>query len=849
METKKRDFGPVLQNKFGEYYLPVINQEIFSLSGADSFYRRHFEKNLQKENSLYLIVGTDSGRLVNWIITCGLAEGSRYLFIEYPELVEHLQNLADLPKELPENLRICTPENWLAEAEAFSLKDYCYLGNVRRIKSLAVVDAFFEGYQPIWNSFEERIGQYQMTVGQETGTRIFMMKGLENLGENTFSAHCLMDLFKGKTAILLAGGPSLKESYTWVKENRHNLVVLAVSRIAAQLNQEGIVPDLFFAIDPHDIIFHQSKHMLAFWEKTLLVNVYHLNPRLLSQWRGRNIYMGPLFPWKTPLNQPNPPVEKAVAQRNPTLSFPGITVGHQALGMGIEMGFSRIILSGFDLCFDKEGFTHTEGSEERKVGPFTAPSELWVETNGGWQAETRYDFLNAIPSLTFLAKLATNRDCQVINPAKGAVKIENVDHIPWETLETDPLPHTAQEVIQSVLPPLTKENRSQHYETTMKELLRVRGEVQKIMRLATEAIDCNDRFFGRKGHPPNFKYKKRMDEIEETLDETYGDISNLVKRWGIGEFLKQSRPDKEKAWTDEEIEEAGKRYYEIYRESASALTRLLDDVRQRLRSRMEEEKPKPHMKTLLAQWKKDDNPGRLRVFLDRQTRGLETFPERTKALLRALDDTFQKTLDETETNYKKHCLESLATPQAIRSKVLSLFKQKDSARLRIFLSGLEKSASEDKKQYGLLIQGFLAELEEDPERALRSFRQVSSPHLLTDAMLRLFSIALMQGDMFFALPIAKRLSERSPLHIPYYGDLLRLTGKKEDAIEIYTDFLKIVKNDPVTMLKLGKLHMELGRTTMARKVFEDMLEEDPHNKAALLFLEQLPSEDLVVGAP
>ena len=845
------DFGPVLQNTFGEYYLPAVNQEIFSQSGADSFYHRHFDKSLRKEDSLYLIIGTDSGRLLNWVITCGLAEGSRYLFVEFPELVALLQENADFPRELPENVRVCAPEEWLIQAEELAIRDYCYLGNVQRIQSLAVVDAFFEEYLTVWNSFEEQIGQYQMTVGQETGARVFMIKGLENLAENQVSARCLVDLFPGKTGVLLAGGPSLRESFAWVKENRKNLVVLAVSRIALQLDQEGITADFFFAIDPHDIIFHQSKQMLAYWQHTILVNVFHLNPRLLGQWRGRNVTMGALFPWKTPLNDPQPLSADAPEgfrpPRNPSLSFPGITVGHQALGMAIEMGLSTILLAGFDLCFDKQGFTHTEGSEERKVGPFTAPSELWVETNGGWKAETRYDFLNAIPSLEFLAKAAANRHCRVINPAAGAAKIESIEHLPWESVPVTLLPQSAWQTVQLALPKMNRESRLHHYQTVMEELLRVRAEVQKVQRLTTEAIDCNDRFFGRKGRPPDFRFKKRMDEIEIKLDEELSEISTLVKRWGIGEFLKLSRPDKKKEWSDAEIEEAGKRYYEIYRDSAGALTRLLDEIRQRLRSRMEEEKPRPSFKTIVEQWQKDEQPGRVFLLLDRQGLTLDVFPERVQATLSGLMEAFQKTLEETENNYKKHCFQSLATPQAIRFKVLNLFKQKDKARLLSFAEGLETSASDNKEQYGLLIKGFLAELEEDPKSAVGYFRRITSPVLLTDAMIRLFTIALLQGDLMFALPIVKRLSARSPLHIPFYGDLLRMTGQKEEALAIYGDFVKMVKNDLVTMVKLGKLHAELGHVAEARRVFDRIMELDPHNKAASLFLTQLPAQDQTVG--
>ena len=839
------DFGPILRNSFGEYYLPAINQEIFSQSGTDSFYRRHFDNILQSKDSLYLIVGTDGGRLLHWVIDNGLAEGSRYLFIEYPELVEYLREGADFPTELPDAVTLCAPDTWLAAAEELSLRDYCYLGHVHRIKSLAVLDGFFEAYFSVWKTFEEGISQYQTMVNREVGSRIFMTKGLENLAENSIPAERLIGLFQDKTAVLLAGGPSLKESFAWVKANRPHLVVLAVSRIAGQLDRAGIRADFFFAIDPHDIMFHQSKTMLAFWQQTLLVNVYHLTPRLLSQWRGRSAFMGPLFPWETPLN----PTRQ--------LSFPGITVSHQALGMAIEMGFSQVILSGFDLCFDKDGFTHTEGSEERKAGPFAAPLEMRVETNGGWMAETRYDFLSAIPSLEQLAQLGLRRGCRIINPALGAAKVAHVEHLPWDSLEVAPLSLSVWTTVETVIPPEATpqeraKNRMHHYEMVMQELLRVRGEVQRVARLTTEAISCNERFFGRKGRPPDFKFKLRMDEIERLLDEDHRTTSLLVKQWGIAEFLKLTRPDKEREWSDEEIEEAGQRYYEIYRESANAMIRLLDDARQRLRARMEEQKGHPTMKTLIAQWKKDNQPGRLRIFLDGREEAMEAYPEGTRAAFQDLVDAYQRDLDATETDYKAHLFRSMATPQAVRFRVMHLFRQKESDQLLAFAQGLEKSALEAagsgdldesattrKEQFVLFIQGLVAELAGDMTQAEESFHQITSPLLMTDALQRLFTIALLREDLPGALPIAKRLSEISPIHIPHYGDMLRLTGQRREALEVYAGFIKRVKNDLVTMIKLGRLHSDLGDQAAARRVFEQILEIDSTNKAAQLFLQQM----------
>jgi hypothetical protein len=217
------DFGPILQNSFGEYYLPSINQEIFSQSGAGSFYSRQFDEGLREKDTLYIIVGSDSGRLLHWVIERGVAEGARYLFIEIPALVTYLQEQADFPRSLPAGVQVCALDQWLRVAEEWSLRDYCYLGQVQPVRSMAVLDGFFEAYTLLWKQFEEQFNDYQALVGREVGSRVFMVKGLENLAENQIAAECLLGTFAGKTAILLAGGPSLPESFAWVKAHRERL--------------------------------------------------------------------------------------------------------------------------------------------------------------------------------------------------------------------------------------------------------------------------------------------------------------------------------------------------------------------------------------------------------------------------------------------------------------------------------------------------------------------------------------------------------------------------------------------------------------------------------------------------
>ncbi len=290
--TIDKPFGPFLMNRFGERYLPEVNQEAFSRVGSDNLFGQQFSERFAKTDSLFLVAGSDSGLLVDWVVKRKRPEGSRFVFLEFPELIARLTEEAILPAELPSWVTLCPPDAWAEDAEKLSLKDYFYLGQVYPVQSLAVMDGQHDGYVAMYNGLETALGQYRLQVNQEIGNRVFMVKCLENLCENRIPVSVLSDRFRGRTAVLLAGGPSLPESFPWIAAHRERIVVLAVARVADHLRKAGIEPDLFFAIDPHDVIFHQSKGILPFWKRSLLVHMYHLNPALLGQWRGRGVYMG-----------------------------------------------------------------------------------------------------------------------------------------------------------------------------------------------------------------------------------------------------------------------------------------------------------------------------------------------------------------------------------------------------------------------------------------------------------------------------------------------------------------------------------------------------------------------------
>ncbi|MGN7612625.1 6-hydroxymethylpterin diphosphokinase MptE-like protein [Magnetococcales bacterium HHB-1] len=829
MSLGNDNLGPWMQNRFGERYLPSINRETFSQVGSKVFYQRHYGKALWREDYLYLIVGSDGGLLIQYIIDHGLPEGTRYLFIELEPVYQRLIK-EGVTENLPDNLRLCALENWQKEAKDFSIQDYFYLGHVVTEKSLATLDASLPDYLLAWNLFFEQYVQLHRVTEHELGSLAFMQEGLRNLAENRTPSTQLRDAFKGKTAVLLAGGPSLSDAFDWVKKHREEVVVIAVSRISRHLIEENIQPDFLATIDPYDTSFHVSRNALELWKDAVFLNMYHASSKLMGQWRGRNVYWGFRFPWASDLNPDN-------------FIFTGATVSHQAFGMAIKMGFEKIFLAGFDLCFSREGFTHVKGSVEHEMGPDMDPTNILVETYGGWKAETWPVLYQSIESMKLLVKSAEEVDCEVINPALGAAKIEGIKHIPWSDVSFTPLDKPAKTIIEKVLPKEDAKSRTTYYRDALKVLDKARKSIQEIRQLASKGLEYNSRLFGRKGQSADFRFKKKMDDIEAKLDHEYKSFSPLVKRWDVRAFLKLSRPDKNREWSDEEIEETGKRYYEIYRDNAQEVVRFLDESRQRLRMRIEEEKPRPNFNQLFKQWEKDHQPGRARIVLDKLKKEPNDFPPRIESRLLQFEQQFEEMLQEQEHGFRRDVAEK-SNIFTVRTKAMQLYRNKDQNRLDFMAKGLENSAIGERDQCLSFVRGLFYDLKEDFSSAIQAYEEITLDLFLMDVYPRLSAIYLKQRQMDRAADVMERLAKLMPIHLPHYAELLRLMGKKDLAELTFKSYLDLAKEDIVVQIRLGNLYMEMGRLNEAEALFEKLLKEEPENPAVQAFLADIRQKQM-----
>lgn len=827
--------GPFLTNQFGDRYLYTVNRDAFNKVGSDTLYHTYFGDKLSAEYHFNIIIGTDSGMLVRYIIKSGIPIGSRFLFIELPDVLNALQE-SELLENLPSGVSVTTPELWREQAGDDEITDFVFLDSIFLHESLASADANLPDYRDVSWAVNQQLLKNIHRLQVASNSSPFILKQLENLPENRLAvSNTLHNIFSGRTAIVLAGGPSLNAAFPWLRENRDRLVVIAVSRISRILLDEGIIPHIVVSVDPQKISFEVSREMLNFANlptPPILVNSFHISPLLLSQWQGKSVYSGPLFPWETHLNVN-------------TLSFSGPTVSNYAFSLAVHMGCTTIVLAGVNFCYSAEGQTHASGSNENKVGPDLGRMVPRVETYGGAHVDSNEGYLEALEEMIVQAEWATDLGCRIYNCSLNAAKIPHVEYKPLDELELPSTDLSTSDILSSSIPEASPRDRITHYRATSRELRRVRAKMQEILNLANDALRHCDGLFGRDGRKQDFRHKIHMDKIERRLDRSLGDYTKLVKQFGLKRFLAGLKgASNAEEMTDEQLETATRQYYETYVEGTENLIKLLDATAERIASRLEEEKDSPNFNVLTTQWEKDQQFGRVHTWSHRNPRAAASLTSAEKEKVRELETEFNRIMTEEETTQIK-LLEMGHDVSLTRSKALLLFRRGAQSELEAMALGLQKHPDQEKTlPYLHFVNGLLAELRDAPQEAVSHYENLFTdpPHALTeDTLLQFASLTMKHHDLDNSLLALECLSNISPSYLPPYGDLLKAAGRFEDAFDVYNRYLGFAPDDVTALLTLGLFCKEAGMNEPAIDLFRRVLTKAPDNSAALSLLQELES--------
>ncbi len=824
-----QDLGPFFENEHGDKYLYSVNRDSFSKLSASEIYKDFFGVDFFKEDSLYLVVGTDSGLLVNYLVSIGLPEGSRFLFVEPQAVYDRLHEVLDL-KALPPEIFIATEETFGDALKQYHGADYVAADKAFAQRTLCSLDAHLPEYVELHADMRAAMDEAKWMTINSLGNHGFVQRQLENLAGNQFSADCLKGLFKGRTAVILGVGPSLDEIIPWVQQNQDELVIIAVSRAARRLLDAEITPHLLVSIDPSIHSFDVSREMLAFVEESIFVHSHHVSSPMLGQWTGRNLYVGRRLPWDSQYNEE-------------TITLPGPTVTQLAFMLAIEMGFAQIVFGGVDLCFSREGNIYSSTTQGRELGVRLGDVRGGVETNGGWRAETIRAFLHGARVTGDMAAEANRRGCRVINMAIGAIKMANIDYLPIEKIEVQSFAVPAKDVLWQALPENNPETQQEYFQAMFKELELAEKAYKEIESLAKKALQANVVLFKQ----PGGKNKQKMDRVEKELNTTYAFFSSFAKRYGVLNFLKINRPGRE-GWKDqEEVITTGRIYYEAYRDIANEIRGLIKRGKECLQLRLMEREAQPDVVLLTELWGKYNLFSRAEKFSESRPALLSDLTSEQRSALDTLVSKHHKILSREEDMGANAVAQK--DYSRLKAQALTLFQRRERDSLTVVASGLADDHAPKGEALSQLVHGYLAELDGNDESALELYEGViaeQAEFVLEEALIRVAALSFEHDDQENLLLAIECLAALSPLYVTKYADLLWVSGDIDQALDTYADYLGRCPNDLLAMLKLGRYYFELGSKEGAHMAFNYVLERDPENSTAqkmLKEIEQLEESD------
>ena len=815
---------------FNEYYLPSINRNMFESIDSKTQYNKKFKDLFAKEDMLQVIVGLDSGLLVNYLLEQGIAKGSIYIFIELDSVL-NLLNI-DIPEPLADKLFIYSVQEFQAAFPSTTYGIYILKNNFKHHRSLAATSSHLPEYSILNTQIVKMLEAEHLEQIQNSSQKKYFQQQFKNVSENMLPASLLGNKFNGKSCLIVAGGPSLDDNIDWIKNNREKLFIIAVSRIAGKLAHEGIIPHIIVSVDPYDFSFEVNRDMMALATSSLFVNSFHVSSRLLGQWEGKTLFMDCQYPWQL--------------ESTGNINTLGPTVTNASVHLATKMGFSRIILTGVDLCFTDDGFTHTKGSVESNIGPNLGIMGEWVDTYGDKKAETVIQLKLAMQALA--AEASVNPEIEFLNLSINAAKVDGIAHKRIEQIQLTPTDCSPSQLL-NLIPDLTIEDKKQNNLTSKKEFNRLADTLKDIIKLSAKALRLSKQLKDDKS-PTGMtqKYSIDIDIIDKKINIKYSSVAKLIKTYGLAEFTDFLTTKKTDDWDETHVHQMTHDYYQAYIVVAKQLLELVNDTQVRLTHRLNELALESNISALTEFWREEQQHGRVNIWLSHHTNWqmndyFKGQPERIKRdeqLLNVIKGEYVEQLAITPKEYIDTVKES-ASMQNVFEKIIVLIRDNDHVALVKMAKNLKKLADSDNEAKRLYHFTYCHQLQlENNEHEALQILLALDEELLTEIELKQISIlALKTSDIDVAEYALAQLSKHSDEYMPQHAHILKLQGRFQESITTYLDYLDKYPEDVTTWLKLGLFMIEVEELESAKTAFLHALKSDPNNQVAQEHLKQL----------
>lgn len=811
---------PVLSNEFGNQFLYSINGDTFAHQSATDHFNEILTERFWAEESYHVVAGTDSGLLIEHIVNGGVPKNSVYLFVECDEYIDLIR--PDLNEEWQQVLKFCTPEEWEAGYDHETAAAYFYNDKV----TLHYSSAVRHGRSDLYHQLKLRLDfiyknkVYENSAG--LGNRDFIACQLNNVAHNINSSQLLKGAFEGRPCVILGGGPSLDEHLPWVIENQDNLVIIAVARISRRLQDVGLIPDIVIALDPQQISFDVSKEIYNFPPEVLLLNSYHVIPKLASQWQGKSAYFGNRVPWESKLNAPKHFQE-------------GPTVVNAALIAAVDLGCKEVYLTGADMCYGPNGATHATSSFESEREIDIGRDSQWLETYAGHKAETIIPLILTANYLSKHAKYANENDVTVYNLSRNALKLDFIEHKEINSISLISSQETTKEIIGKLIPSISADGIRRELNELNKEFEKVKKDLSSVELLAKEAIIATNKAYAAKSTEKQAQAnKQKIEKSDRKIKQHFSYLDKLLKTLAFRDFAKILMGGKASTLSDHELAKRNITYYQAYINGVDEFRKMLVPAQKRLTIISKSYSKSIKIEEVCDYFCQQQEFGIGKVISN--IRGDELDAE-TKLTL--------DTLSESQSEYQNQITQFYGQINhglyGVADKIRRLTKEKDQAGLIAVINFLDKSQHDaDKVSYlTKLAKAFNELLGGNNHCAIDLFSQIDEADLAQWDKEQFVDALVACEEYSKAMSLLESLVANNLGLNRLYGQLLVHHKNYEPAVDAYSSYLEVFKQDIDAWIELGSVFIEIAAFESALMAYDFILSLDSNNQLALDMKEKL----------
>ncbi|MCB2310033.1 DUF115 domain-containing protein [Clostridium tagluense] len=471
-------------------------------------------KNIDNKVECLIIFGLGSGYALDYVI-------KNFNFIKKIIIIESNLNLfreylkhADIYGLVSKFKQISFIINKTQEQSAYTLGEILATDVLKGYSMVYNISyrTIYAGYYEYINKYlVERINHQTVNIiTQENFKYVWPVNTIRNMKYNNELVDKLFGKFNNVPAILVSAGPSLNKNIHLLKEAKNRAIIVAVGSAIKILNNAGISPDFYFAVDggkEEKKIFDNIST-----ENTILIYGDKLYCEILPNYKGRKLKMilNLDFLGKYIYNKANISYVE---------SNSGFSIANVALGVLNQFGCKKIIFMGQDLCYS-DNKEYAEGSWKDEDLNFENNNFIKRKDINGKDVFTISSYLGM--KKIFENHIKCNPNTMFINATQGGLGIEgtiikNFKDVLMEDLSRD---YDISETIDKLILTSNDEKNKEKISNSMRLM---EAEIKELLFEIEKSIDN----IQKKGSSSSFKViEKEVNMINDKVEliQFYKDV-------------------------------------------------------------------------------------------------------------------------------------------------------------------------------------------------------------------------------------------------------------------------------------------------------------------------------------